>query len=40
MVACRPAKNERYLYVAPLGFEGAKPTLGPSLRPKVTAKAR
>jgi beta-xylosidase len=32
---CRPAKNERYLYVAPLGFEGAKPIIGPSLRPKA-----
>ncbi len=32
---CRPAKNERHLYVAPLGFEGAKPLVGPSLRPKA-----
>ena len=34
---CRPAKSERYLYVAPLGFEGAKPFIGRGLRPKAAA---
>jgi beta-xylosidase len=29
---CRKAKDERYLYVAPLFWKGNKPTLGPSLR--------
>jgi beta-xylosidase len=29
---CRKAKDERYLYVAPLFWQGDKPTLGPSMR--------
>ena len=30
---CRPAENARHLYVAPLGFKGAVPQIGRSLRP-------
>ena len=30
--SCRKAKDERYLYVAPLFWQGNKPALGPSLR--------
>lgn len=37
---CRPARSERYLYVAPLGFEGATPIIGPSLRPKTVARSK
>jgi hypothetical protein len=29
---CRKAKEERYLYIAPLQFENGKPVIGPSLR--------
>jgi hypothetical protein len=31
--ACRKLKDERYLYVATLGFQGDKPVIGTSLRP-------
>ncbi|TFI59689.1 glycoside hydrolase [Sphingomonas parva] len=31
---CRPLEARRYLYVAPLGWDGAKPRIGPSLKPR------
>ena len=32
---CRKAKDERYLYVAPLSWKDGKPVIGPSLRPQA-----
>ncbi|HEX9954516.1 MAG TPA: glycoside hydrolase family 43 protein [Allosphingosinicella sp.] len=36
--ACRQAKNERWLYVAPLVWKNGKPQVGASLRPAKKAK--
>jgi beta-xylosidase len=35
---CRKAKDERYLYVAPLFWKDGKPVIGPSLRPSGKRK--
>jgi hypothetical protein len=35
---CRKAKDERYLYVAPLIWNGGKPSFGPSVRPAAAKK--
>lgn len=35
---CRKLKEERFLYIAPLRFDGGKPVLGPSLRPGSQAR--
>ncbi len=35
---CRKAKDERYLYVAPLIWKEGKPSFGPSLRPAAARK--
>ncbi len=37
---CRKMRDERYLYVAPLGFDGVKPVIGTSLRPQAAAAKR
>ncbi len=36
---CRKARDERYLYVAPLSFNGNKPVIGIGLRPRTGRKS-
>jgi beta-xylosidase len=38
--ACRKAKDERYLYVAPIVWKEGKPQVGASLRPAAAAKTK
>jgi beta-xylosidase len=38
--ACRKLKDERYLYVATLGFLGDKPVIGTSLRPPASPPSK
>jgi beta-xylosidase len=37
---CRRDKDERFLYIAPLGWKDGKPVIGPSIRRAAEAKAK